>query len=361
VPAGAIISTHRPRPVGHHCWGERSLDHLVRLLAAFTDGEARTLAACARSIGADSFAPDAFELRVLREHGVVPCSLDGQPALRVETPLPLLDATAIRAAMTAAASAATRRLDVVFSTDSTNARLLDRARGEPIDGHLLAAEHQSAGRGRRGRRWQSPVASNLYVSLGVEFPRIDALQCLSLFTGVAVVEALHVLGAGEVGIKWPNDVLHRGRKLAGILIESTPNPRGGISAVIGVGVNVRMPRYAAEAIDQPYAELAALRTAPVDRSTACAALANALQAMLQAVRRGERAPLLARYADHDVLRDRPVRVQVGDATAGRAVDGIARGIAATGELLVETGGAVQAFAAGEVSVRDAMPPSTSRG
>lgn len=240
------------------------------------------------------------------------------------------------------------RLDVEWSLDSTNTRLLERARSESIEGHCLTAEHQSAGRGRRGRFWMSPVASNLYLSMGFEFARIDDLQCLSLLVGVAVAEALRELEISDVGIKWPNDLQHRRRKLAGILIESVPTGRTGVSAVIGMGINVRVPAYVAEQIDQPYTELAAVAGADVDRNELCGLVIKHVTAMIASMRAGGRAAALQRFQELDVLRHNAVSIKIGD----REVSGIARGINEVGELLVETGGAIQPFAAGEVSVRN---------
>lgn len=328
------------------------MEHLVTLLEALVDGAPRTLTTCAQLCSLADWAPDAFDQRVLREHGVENCSLAGQPALQMTRPPSLLSSAAIRATLTAAASAATRRLDVVFTTDSTNARLLDRARHDAIEGHVLTAEHQSAGRGRRGKQWQSPVASNIYLSLGYEFARLEELQCLSLFIGVGVVEALAAMGCLDVALKWPNDVIWAGRKLAGILIESSPNSRGGISVVVGIGVNVQVPAYAAEAIDQPFADLAQAVGGPVDRNAVCGCLISSMDAVIRATRRGERSSLLARYGHLDLLRDRPVQVRIGD----RVVNGVARGISADGELQVVADGTLVSFNAGEVSVRDAAVP-----
>ena len=124
------------------------------------------------------------------------------------------------------------------TTDSTNLRLLERAGNEDIDGCALAAEHQSAGRGRRGRQWLSPVACNLYLSVGVRLTHTAQMQALSLIVGVAIAAALTELGYAGIGIKWPNDLQSAGRKLAGILIESTGATPQGISLVIGIGITL---------------------------------------------------------------------------------------------------------------------------
>ncbi len=129
-----------------------------------------------------------------------------------------------------------RHLDVVAQTGSTNADLLARAAsGSDIDGHVLIAEHQTAGRGRYDRQWSASPGEQITMSVGV---RVDDVPTagwgwLSLATGLAVVEAVATLTTVEAGLKWPNDVLAGHGKLAGVLAEVT-RP----FAVIGVGLNV---------------------------------------------------------------------------------------------------------------------------
>src|ERR1700734_2309346 len=128
-----------------------------------------------------------------------------------------------------------RQLDVVAETGSTNADLLVRAEaGVEIDGSVLLPEYQSAGRGRHGRRWSAPPRTQVALSVGVaggSVPR-TGWGCLPLATGVAVADALAALGV-EAGLKWPNNVLAGGGKLAGILAEGASPPPGG-----GLGLGV---------------------------------------------------------------------------------------------------------------------------
>ena len=132
-----------------------------------------------------------------------------------------------------------RRIDVVAETGSTNADLIARAgRGEDIDGAVLIAENQTAGRGRRGRSWSAVPFAQITMSVGVDVAAVpsSAWGWLPLATGVAVVDA--VAGTGvEAGLKWPNDVLAGGGKLAGILAEVAATQQ---AVVIGVGLNVSL-------------------------------------------------------------------------------------------------------------------------
>ena len=152
-------------------------------------------------------------------------------------------------------------LSVVESTASTNADLLRDAERLP-SGTVLAAENQTAGRGRRGRAWIAPPGGSLAFSVLWKFDgSVAALSGLSLAVGVAVARALDTQSAEGVRLKWPNDLLaqHEGvwRKLGGILIDVSGAPAGTVAAVIGIGLNLKLGD-AALAIDQPVTDLHAL-------------------------------------------------------------------------------------------------------
>lgn len=154
-----------------------------------------------------------------------------------DTERPALDADAIRSAVVRPRGS-WRSFDVVAETGSTNADLLARARsGTDINGAVLAAEHQTAGRGRNGRQWTTPPRSQIAVSVGIDTTGVPstAWGLLPLATGVAVVDAISAVTGVEAKLKWPNDVLVDTGKLAGILAEvASPAP----TVVIGTGLNV---------------------------------------------------------------------------------------------------------------------------
>src|SRR5690606_6260917 len=109
-----------------------------------------------------------------------------------------------------------------------------------VDGHVCLAELQIAGRGRRGRDWFSPFGANLALTIGKRIDRpAAALGGASLVVGLAVLDALEQLGVPELALKWPNDVLLRGAKLGGILIELSARPQTEL--VVGIGLNVALP------------------------------------------------------------------------------------------------------------------------
>jgi len=165
--------------------------------------------------------------------------------------------------------------------------------------------------------------------------------------GVAAAEALHGCGYPGVRLKWPNDLLVADRKLGGLLVEGGGEHAGPVRAVIGLGVNVRMPETAAASIDQPWIDLAGLQDkAPSRNRIAAGLLAHLVPALEQFDAEGL-APFLSRYARFDALAGRMVAIHLGAVVHS----GIALGIAGDGALRVEIGGAERLFHAGEVSVR----------
>ena len=290
-------------------------------------------------------------IEALRAAGVAVEARPGR-GYALARPLDLLDAGAILAALPAGVRDGIAALEVAWSIDSTNSELLRRPGSDRVQ--VLLAERQSGGRGRRGRNWESPLAASLYLSLARRFDSgLARLGGLGLVAGLAATEALHALGFGQVRLKWPNDLVVAApggalRKLGGLLVEGGGENAGPVRAVIGIGVNVRMPAPTARAIDQPWIDLHALAgdDAPPRNRLAAECLARLLPALAQFDREGL-APFLARYAALDALAGREVRVHGGDGVRS----GTALGIATDGALRVRIDGVERAVHAGEVSVR----------
>lgn len=292
-------------------------------------------------------------IEALREAGL---PIDARPGrgYALAQPLDLLDATAIHDGLSTAVQAQLAALDIAWSIDSTNSELLRRP--SPAAGTaVLLAERQTGGRGRRGRVWMSPLAAHLYLSLSRTFGGgLARLGGLSLVAGIAVAEALHALGFEAVRLKWPNDLVvvdaaGRLRKLGGLLVEGGGEHAGPARAVIGLGLNVRMPAAAAAAIDQPWCDLAGVSrdVVPVRNAVAAALLARLLPALEQFDAAGL-VPFLPRYAALDALAAQPVTV-----TGARSEHaGIALGLADDGALRLRLAdGSECSFHAGEISVR----------
>jgi BirA family transcriptional regulator, biotin operon repressor / biotin---[acetyl-CoA-carboxylase] ligase len=295
-------------------------------------------------------------LRALKRQGFDVHSVRGR-GHRLAAPVELLSAAAIRAALPPDAGARIADIEVHHEIDSTNGMLLARSAALP-SGMACLAEAQRSGRGRRGHPWFSPCARNLYLSLLWRFPSgPDTLGGLSLAIGLAVLEALEAVGVTGAGIKWPNDIVWREAKLAGVLIEMTGESGGTACVVIGVGVNVDMPRaLALDLIDQPWTDVRTVLGAPLSRNRLAAAVLEKLAEMLARFESGGFAPLLDAWRARDVLAGRPVRVTNG----GVEHDGIARGVDDGGVLLLEQDGMIRRCHAGEVRVR-AVPGAVPNG
>lgn len=352
----AFIDNGRPaiEPSALSATHEREL--LQRLMAGPVSGDA-----LARASG-QTRAAVWKRIQALREAGVAIEARAGR-GYALARPLDLLAPQAILDALPVPACAALSALDVRWSVGSTNAELLA---APPAPGvQVLLAERQTAGRGRRGRDWASPLAANLYLSLARRFDGgLARLGGLSLVAGIAVADALRAAGLDAVRLKWPNDVVVADgagpesgpgqalRKLGGLLVEGGGEHAGPVRAVIGIGINVRMPDSAAAGIDQPWTDVATLlgEATPSRNALAAALLASLLPALQRFDEEGL-APFVDRYRHHDALLQRRIVVHAHDG----AQPGIALGIAADGALRVrfDADGRERGVHAGEVSVRGA--------
>jgi BirA family biotin operon repressor/biotin-[acetyl-CoA-carboxylase] ligase len=251
--------------------------------------------------------------------------------------------------MNAGAIAALRRaavdVEVVRETGSTNADLMARAARleRPT---LLIAEHQSAGRGRAGRSWLSARGDALTFSLAWRFAAApQGLLGLPLAVGAALAEALVALEV-PVRLKWPNDLLKDGDKLAGILIETQGAPGGGTWAVIGIGLNLLMPGEIEERIGRPVATAPWL--ARMDRDALMAALLDKLAAAMDEFEARGFGAFRARWDALHAWRGRQVAIIDQGAILQQ---GVAAGVDDSGRLLLDTAGGRVAVLAGDVSLR----------
>jgi BirA family transcriptional regulator, biotin operon repressor / biotin---[acetyl-CoA-carboxylase] ligase len=241
-------------------------------------------------------------------------------------------------------------IDIVAETGSTNADLL--AQLDCLHGPtLLVAASQTAGRGRAGRSWLSAPDAALTFSLAWKFERpVQALVGLPLAVGVAIAEALAEFEV-RVMLKWPNDVIKDGKKLAGILIETAiANDRlqgdAGVWAVIGVGLNLAVPDSLEAQIGQPVASAPWL--AQLDRNTLMAALLNHLAQALSEFEQHGFATFRERWNALHAYAELPVTIL----DRGQVVlEGIAAGVDDMGRLLLDTDRGRQPVVAGDVSLR----------
>ena len=319
---------------------------LLRLLA---DGELHSGEDLAARL-AISRAAVWKQLQSLRDWGIDLQATPGR-GYRLGESLDLLDADTIRNALPQWAAGRLRNLEVHEELSSTSDHLLAIAELPVGRFDASLAEFQSAGRGRRGRRWLAPFASGLCLSVNWSFRDAPAaLSALSLAAGVAILRALRRLNIHGLALKWPNDIVHGRRKLGGILIDMRGEATGPAYVVIGAGINVRLPqdlRAALQADGVEAACLAELLDSPLSRNALAGSLMNEIALALEEFGARGLAAFMDEWQSADDLIDQPVRVLQGAET----VEGLARGIDADGALLVDVGGARRRILSGEVTVR----------
>jgi BirA family biotin operon repressor/biotin-[acetyl-CoA-carboxylase] ligase len=287
------------------------------------------------------------QIEQLRAQGA-PIVAVGKRGYRLDGPLDLLDADAIRQALGPVAQALAGPIEVAWQIDSTNTALLREAAEGASAGRILLAEFQSAGRGRRGRTWVAPLASSICLSVLWRCDGLARLGGLSVAVGLALARACAALGLPAAQVKWPNDLVVDGAKLAGVLVEAGGEWNGAAHVVVGIGINWRLPGSVRAVIDQASTDLASTLAPLPSRNEIVARVLDELLPLLAATVRVGAAAQLGDYARHDALAGRDVDVVDGT----HRWSGTALGINPQGELLVRDGeGRTQTLRAAEVSVR----------
>ena len=320
------------------------------LLPLLADGEFRSGQVLADALGVSRTAVWKQLNRLATESGVAVESVKGK-GYRIKGGIDLLVEDQISAAMAAPARALLGELRIFDSVDSTNAEAMRRAQQGCAAGLVVTAESQTAGRGRRGRQWVSPYAGNLYVSLLWEYSQGAAvLEGMSLAVGVAVSRALQACDVGGIELKWPNDVLHQGAKLGGILLEMTGDTAGTCQVVIGIGLNVSMPADAGGAIDQDWTDIKTVTGGQhPGRNALLAALLSELLPLAAGFEQQGFAHWRQEWQELDAFAGSPVILNTGASQLG----GIARGVDERGALQLETTTGIQPVYGGEISMRPA--------
>ncbi|MBB3048997.1 BirA family biotin operon repressor/biotin-[acetyl-CoA-carboxylase] ligase [Litorivivens lipolytica] len=318
---------------------------LSRLLAELADGDFHSGEALGSALGVSRTAIWK-QLQKLEDIGLAVESVKGR-GYRLPGGFCALNADAIQCSLNPTAKAFLSSLQIEQQINSTNTLLAERARsGDGVSGAVCVAEQQTAGRGRLGRQWISPFGRNLMFSLLWEFQNgAAALEGLSLAVGLSVAEALTDLGVAGLGLKWPNDVLCEGRKLAGVLLEMQGDAAGRCQVIIGIGLNVSLPDDAP--IDQAWTDLQRQGFVGSDRNHLLAALLNRLLPMLAEFEVAGFSGFQSRWQAYDALADEPAELRRGE----EVVAGFCRGVAANGALRFETPSGTELVSGGEVSLR----------
>ncbi|MGD0961243.1 MAG: bifunctional biotin--[acetyl-CoA-carboxylase] ligase/biotin operon repressor BirA [Methylomonas sp.] len=323
-----------------------TLKHLLALLA---DGQFHSGTQLANAAGV-SRAAVWKQLRSLAALGIELNAVSGK-GYKLSQAMQLLDGELITGALRPYPKSLLAALDVHDALDSTNNYLLDRARLGGVSGHACICEFQSAGRGRRGRQWLSPFGQNIYLSILWRYHDSPAaIAGLSLALGVAVIKALRDLGVKECGLKWPNDIYWRQRKLGGILVEVVGESGGPCHAVIGLGLNFYLSAQDLACIDQPCADMAGIlgKAAYQRRNELIALLLNHLLPLLAEFKAHEMPKYAAEWRLYDCMQGKAADLYIAE----QCYSGIVAGIDDNGLLLLNTDdGQQRGFAAGEVSFR----------
>lgn len=255
---------------------------------------------------------------------------------------PFDEARLLRSLLSEDAASQLPLIEWVSSVDSSNSALLRRSSSLPARA-VLVADAQSTGRGRRGRSWSMPVGGNLALSMFARLSvPVSEIGGLSLALGIACAETLRELGAREVGVKWPNDLLARGRKLGGLLVELASGTPSGVGVVIGLGLNRHLPA------DVEAAWIAADELGlAVERPLLAARLIDALLRALATFEAERFSAFASRWQALDLLLGCEVRVLASDVEhKGRVL-----GVRSDGALRVLCENGEHAFLSAEVSVR----------
>lgn len=274
----------------------------------------------------------------------IPVETNKGKGYRILGGLDLLKLEQIKGDITPLSRALTGNFYFFEEIDSTNSFLL--AHGG--HGDVCFAERQTAGRGRRGREWFSPYGRNIYLSLRWHVDQgVAALEGLSLAVGVLIAETLAQFGVDEVELKWPNDLLHDGRKLGGVLIEVGGDLTGECVVVVGIGLNVTMGDALSEdRISQPWIDLKRLGFHG-SRNKLIAALISELLPAFRSFPNMGFAAYRDRWESRCAFFNNPISVL----SPTGSVDGQLLGVDAQGGLRVLVDGNEVVFAGGEISLR----------
>lgn len=278
----------------------------------------------------------------------VPYTRQGS-VLTLNPGMELLDEDAIRTELQHLVSElqmSTLDLEIHRVTQSTNDVVMQRLIERQSTAILCAAEMQTAGKGRRGRRWISPFGRNVYLTYGRFIGRqLSELGGLSLVVGMVVVDVLRAMGLERVGLKWPNDILLGGGKLGGILLELRASDAGGIGLVAGVGLNLALNVKESLSIDQPWSAISSQLEMP--RNILLGALGGRIVNAIQAFEDVGFDSFAEKWSEYNLYTGQQVNVIRGSET----ISGIDCGVDQEGNLLLRTGAGLEVHNSGEVSVR----------
>lgn len=317
----------------------RDLSNPLKVIDLLSDGECHSGEELAAIFGITRAAVNKY-IKLIREWGVELTSVRRR-GYQLTYPLDLLKFAKIEHFYTQHTDKPIN-LDVIPVIDSTNQYLLERL-NTLSTGFACVAEYQQAGRGRRGRQWFSPFASNLYLSM---YWRLEqgpaAAMGLSLAIGIVIAQVLREISGQDIKVKWPNDLYLNDKKLAGILVEIAGKTGDVAHIVIGMGINLRMHNPNQDIVNQAWSNLG-----DIDRNLLVAKLLYRLRDALYCFETEGLSAFIKQWQPLDNFADRPVKLIIGETE----IKGIAKGINEQGALLLEQNGILKAYIGGEISLR----------
>lgn len=319
------------------------------ILTILADGQFHSGTELAEKLGISRSAI-CKQLKNLTELGLEFSAISGK-GYRLDRALQLLSETGIEKHLNSTANFLIKELEIHDCIHSTNSYLVEKSNQTTSNGVVCFAEFQSSGKGRRGRDWISPFGSNIYLSILWRFQNGPAsISGLSLAVGVAVIRALNDCGIYDVGLKWPNDIYWKNKKLAGILIEVSGEANGPCNAVVGLGLNIYLPEEKGKSITQDWVDLnQIIADNPVKIRTKLAAeLLNYLMPTIANFEEDTLERYLDEWRTYDCMKGNEVNIYMGQ----NVFTGVIEGIDNDGYLLLaDEQGVVKKFASGEVSFR----------
>ncbi|MGH8494328.1 MAG: biotin--[acetyl-CoA-carboxylase] ligase [Moraxellaceae bacterium] len=317
--------------------------HLLRLLS---DGQFHSGEDLGARLGISRTAVWK-QIAALRKRGLVLNVLPGK-GYQLATPLEWWLRADLLSGMSPPMRNLMHELLIEDRVSSTNDVVLARMKQLSHSGIVCLAEEQTAGRGRRGREWLSPLCGNFYGSIGWEFSGgIAAVEGLSLAVGVAVIRALRRYGMQSAQLKWPNDIVVGEAKLGGVLIELQAESEGPCHVVIGLGLNLNLPEDASLVLGRAVTDIASETGFSVRRNELGGLLLDEIFLLLSTYPQKGFASVCEEWMRYDALRDGAVSVSGLD----KDLSGIARGVDEHGALRIQTAQGEVLLHGGEVSLR----------
>jgi len=246
-----------------------------------------------------------------------------------------------------------RKIESLEVTDSTNIRAKQLAEFGEEEGTLIIAEQQTAGKGRRGRQWESEPGTGIYMSLVLR-PAINHVHvpCITLVTALAVAKAIKKTCGADALIKWPNDIVLGGKKICGILAEMSSEMNFVNYVVTGIGVNANN-RHFPEEIEKTATSICLQTGRKTDRAQLASCIVNCFSQYYNKFKESKNLmPFIDEYDSLLANKDKEVRIFYGmEEDSGKTETGMAKGINKDGALVVNTKNGTEYIMSGEVSVR----------